>query len=294
MVALGVAVLALLAAGSARPANARRPVLWRLNLSKARLAADPAKGWFTQAPYAMALSRTPRGAKFQDASGLPWFYSRIARQVAIDPQHPFLEIEVLQRQAPRAVIQVRNSSYKGKSFGVLWRPGVYTYPVYEFQKGWEAKKEIILSLHGLDSSPGLPPQPGPWLELGHISLTRRPRNWLEMRWDDSEPPGKGGAGALSPGDKLALTAHLSSPAKDVYVEIIRPIYNNLVKLVDAPYIQLYPSDKTGRRWSAEIEVSAAAEPKRTFQPASLDITAVVVSGPVPAVGTSNPWELDLR
>ena len=276
------------------PAQRLRAFLWRTSFNRARMAEDPEKGWVSREPHLMEMTPTNRGARFRDRTGLSWFYGRISHLAAMDPAYPWLQIQVLARQGPMAVMQVSNLSYKGCPFGVLFRPGVYTFPVYKFQKGWEEKKEFALTFHGFGSSPGLPPKAGPWMELGWARLAREPADRLELELKKNPSPGKAPAGVLSVGDSVRFTAHLSAPAKDVTVEIFRPIYGYYISLTGSPYIQLYAADKTRRKWTADVKVSPSAGPKRTFAEASLEIAAVVVDGPVPAVGTSNPWKIDLR
>jgi len=290
---LAVVIGAILVMGAVgQAARAVRKVLWRIDFRRERVADDPTKGWVTPMPDLMEIAPTDKGATVRDASGFSWFYGRMSRLVRIDPATPFLQFKVLAREGPNAVVAVRNASYKGKPFGVLWRPGIYTFPVYQCQPGWENKKEMVLQFQGFGSSAGVPPTPGPRLELAWMRLADRPDDRLEVTLT-KDAPGKG-AGALSPGDEVSFSAHLSAPAKDVYIDITRPIYNSIVLLTDDAYIQLHAADKSRRVWTARVTVSASAGPKRTFTAGLLDVRAVVVDGPVPALGTSNPWTLDLR
>jgi len=294
VVAAALALLIGAAFAPVFPARRLRAYLWRIDFSRARTGDDPKKAWVSREPQLMEMTPTKKGARFRDLTGLSWFYGRVSHLVAMNADYRWLQIRVLARQGPMAVLKVSNAGYKGRPFGVLFRPGVYSFPVYEFQKGWEKKKEFALSFQGFGSSPGLPPKPGPWMELAWARLARDPADRLEVVLTDERPPGKPGERVLSPGDSVSFTARLSAPAKDVYVQILRPVYNTYVSLNKEPYVQLYAADETRRTWTAKVKVSSAAAPKRTFAPASVEIAAVVVDGPVSALGTSNPWKIDLR
>ncbi|MBO4649379.1 MAG: hypothetical protein J5806_14620 [Lentisphaeria bacterium] len=85
------------------------------------------------------------------------------------------------------------------------------------------------------------------MDLEYLKLVKKPPYVVRAECADPE---------IKPGSKVKFTAELEKEAEDVSVSLITGGVPSIIKVNGAVRIQLKPTDKTQKIWSAEVEIKS--------------------------------------
>ena len=233
----------LLAAGIAQAKQTEHPdanTLWLEDGKEIELSQKPGFKRWMQLPGKKELDIKPK----EDGKGFSLFAKDAAgrktvTRVKLSPEYPYLTFRITGfdlLQGYRAWTVLLEIGGFGSSQVTTPQKGIFVYDLYQnISEKEKAKKAAYLKfyLYGLR------------LDLEYVKLVKKPDYVVRAECADPE---------IKPGSKVKFTAELAEEAEDVSISLVTAGVPRPVQVNGKVKIQLKPTDKTQKIWTAEIEV----------------------------------------
>ena len=233
----------LLAAGIAQAKQTENPdanTLWLEDGKEIELSQKPGFKRWMQLPGKKELEIKPKG----DGKGFSLFAKDAAgrmtlTRVKLSPEYPYLTFRITGfdlLQGYRNWTVLLEIGGFGSSQVTTPQKGIFVYDLYQnISEKEKAKKAAYLKfyLYGLR------------LDLEYVKLVKKPDYVVRAECDDPE---------IKPGSKVKFIAELAQEAEDVSISLVTAGVPRPVQVNGKVKIQLKPTDKTQKVWTAEVEI----------------------------------------
>ena len=235
-------IAALLAAGIVQAKQLNNPddnTLWMEDGKEIETTRIPNfKRWCVYAKKELEIKplEGSKGFSFfaKDGSG-----RKTATKVNLSPEYPYLVFRVTGfelQNGYRNWTTVLDIGSFSSSQVTSPQKGIFAYDLYQnLEEKKAAKKSAFLHFYLYNLK----------LDFEYIKLVKKPDYVVRAECADPE---------IKPGSKVKFTAELAKEAEDVSITLTTSGQPRPVKINGALKIQLKPTDKTQKIWTAEIEV----------------------------------------
>ena len=188
----------------------------------------------------------PQGAEIKpNANGKGFsFYAKggkdpkVTTGIDFSPEYPYLTFRItgfdLLKQYRNWTILI--NGWMSSSQVAAPQKGIYVYDLFQnLSENAAAKRTRYLTFFIYNLR----------LDLEYLKLVKKPPYIVRAECSESE---------IRPGSKVKFTAELEKEAEDISISLITGGVSSNVKVNGSVKIQLKPTDKTQKIWSAEVEI----------------------------------------
>ena len=214
--------------------------LWMEDGKEIELGEKPGSGHWLAAPGKKDLEIKPK----DDGQGFSLFAKDAAgrktvTRVHLSPEYPYLTFRITGfdlLQGYRAWTVLLEIGGFGSSQVTTPQKGIFVYDLYQnISEKEKAKQAAYLHFYLYNLR----------LDLEYVKLVKKPDYVVRAECADPE---------IKPGSKVRFTAELAEEAEDVSISLVTAGVPRPVQVNGKVKIQLKPTDKTQKIWTAEIEV----------------------------------------
>ena len=158
-------------------------------------------------------------------------------RATLSPEYPYLTFRItdlnLQKGYRGWTLVLNGMMQSGQS--VMPQKGIFVYDLFQnLPEKTAAMRSVYLYFYVYSLQ----------LDLEYLKMVKKPDYWVRAECADPE---------IKPGSKVKFTAELAKEAEDVSITLMTTGCPYSVKVNGATKIQLKPTDKTQKIWTAEVE-----------------------------------------